>query len=119
MSLHHKLCHTLGGSFNLPYSETHTAVLPHVLAYNRGSAAGAMMRIAGALKCEDAAMGVYLLAKSNGAPTSLRELGMTEADLDHATDVAMATPYWNPRPLEHAAIRSLLQRAFEGSAPAL
>ena len=28
MALHHKLCHTLGGSFNLPHAETHTIVLP-------------------------------------------------------------------------------------------
>ena len=34
MALHHKLCHTLGGSFNLPHAETHTVVLPHALAYN-------------------------------------------------------------------------------------
>jgi 4-hydroxy-tetrahydrodipicolinate synthase len=29
MALHHKLCHTLGGLFNLPHAETHTVVLPH------------------------------------------------------------------------------------------
>ncbi|MDQ3261474.1 MAG: maleylacetate reductase, partial [Pseudomonadota bacterium] len=34
MALHHKLCHTLGGSFNLPHAETHTIVLPHAVAYN-------------------------------------------------------------------------------------
>ena len=34
MGLHHKLCHTLGGSFNLPHAEVHTVVLPHALAYN-------------------------------------------------------------------------------------
>ena len=34
MALHHKLCHTLGGTFDLPHSETHTIVLPHALAYN-------------------------------------------------------------------------------------
>ena len=118
MSLHHKLCHTLGGSFDLPHSETHTVILAHVLAYNSGSAPEAMRRIAGALRCEDAATGVFQLAKNSGAPTSLRELGMKEADLDRATDIALATPYWNPRTLEREAIRSLLQRAFDGSAPA-
>ena len=117
MSLHHKLCHTLGGSFDLPHSETHTVVLPHVLAYNSSSAPDAMRRIAAALKCSDAAIGVFELAKNNGAPTSLRELGMKESDLDRAADIAMATPYWNPRPLERSAIRALLQHAFEGVVP--
>ena len=27
MALHHKLCHTLGGAFNLPHAETHTCLL--------------------------------------------------------------------------------------------
>ena len=49
MGLHHKLCHTLGGSFNLPHAETHTVVLPHALAYNAAAAPQAMARIARAL----------------------------------------------------------------------
>jgi alcohol dehydrogenase class IV len=38
MALHHKLCHVLGGTWNLPHAETHTLVLPHTLAYNRSFA---------------------------------------------------------------------------------
>jgi maleylacetate reductase len=49
MALHHKLCHTLGGSFNLPHSEVHTVMLPHVTAFNRQAAPEAMLRIARAL----------------------------------------------------------------------
>ena len=49
MGLHHKLCHTLGGSFNLPHAETHTIVLPHALAYNAQAAPEAMQRIRRAL----------------------------------------------------------------------
>jgi maleylacetate reductase len=32
--LHHKICHVLGGTFELPHAPTHAAVLPHVLAFN-------------------------------------------------------------------------------------
>ena len=32
--LHHKLCHVLGGTFDLPHARTHAVVLPHVLAFN-------------------------------------------------------------------------------------
>jgi maleylacetate reductase len=32
MALHHKLCHTLGGSFDLPHAETHAILLPHSAA---------------------------------------------------------------------------------------
>src|SRR5258708_3148371 len=44
MALHHKLCHTLGGSFNLPHSDVHTAIIPHATAYNRDAAPDASQR---------------------------------------------------------------------------
>lgn len=117
MALHHKLCHTLGGSFNLPHSQTHAAVLPHALAYNAPFADEAMQRIARALGASDAARGIYDLARNNGVPMALRDLGMKESDLDRAAEIASANPYWNPRPLERAALRELLQAAFDGSPP--
>jgi maleylacetate reductase len=117
MALHHKLCHTLGGSFNLPHAETHTVVLPHALAYNAAAAPGAMDAIAKALNARSAAQAVYDLAKQSGAPVSLRELGMNAEDLDHACEIAMQNQYPNPRPLERDAIRELLQDAFEGARP--
>ena len=118
MALHHKLCHTLGGSFNLPHAETHTVVLPHALAYNAAAAPQAMERIARALGAQSAARAVFDLARANGAPTALKEIGMQASDLDRACDIALQNQYPNPRPLEKAAIRQLLQDAFEGVRPA-
>lgn len=119
MALHHKLCHTLGGSFNLPHAETHTVVLPHVLAFNAPFADEAMRRMAEALGTGgSAAGGVWDLAQRHGAPTSLRALGMAEADLDRAADLATERPYWNPRPVDRAAVRGVLQAAFDGHRPA-
>ncbi|MEA3103677.1 maleylacetate reductase [Caballeronia mineralivorans] len=117
MALHHKLCHTLGGSFNLPHAPTHTIVLPHALAYNAEAAPDAMKRIARAVGHDNAAQGLYELSRANGAPIALKEIGMLESQLDRAADIACNNAYWNPRPLEREAIRTLLQRAFEGSAP--
>ena len=117
MALHHKLCHTLGGSFNLPHAETHTIVLPHALAYNAAAAPQAMRNIAVALGAGQAAQGVFDLARDNGATVALRELGMKEADLDKACDIAMQNQYANPRPLERGAIRRLLQDAWSGERP--
>ncbi|MBW0450980.1 maleylacetate reductase [bacterium M00.F.Ca.ET.228.01.1.1] len=119
MALHHKLCHTLGGSFDLPHAPTHTVVLPHALAYNASAAPQAMARIADALGCDDAPAGLHALARELGVPVSLAALGMREADLDRAADLACQNAYWNPRPLERAPIRALLQRAFDGAPPAL
>ena len=120
MALHHKLCHTLGGSFNLPHAEEHTVVLPHAIAFNAAAAPGAMQRIARALGTADAAQGLQALARDNGAPIALNDIGMKEADLDRAADLAVSNPYWNPRPFgpaERGAIRALLQRAYEGAPP--
>ena len=117
MALHHKLCHTLGGSFNLPHAETHTVVLPRALAYNAAAAPEAMRKIAEALGGQSAAQAVFDLAKNNGAPVALRDIGMKAADLDRGCDIAMSNQYPNPRPLERGAIRQLLQDAFDGVRP--
>jgi maleylacetate reductase len=117
MGLHHKLCHTLGGSFNLPHAEVHTVVLPHALAYNASHAPEAMRRIARALGAESPAAGLFDLAQRLGAPVALKDIGMPADGLDRAADLAVQTPYPNPRPLERAAIRELLQHAFDGVRP--
>ena len=57
MALHHKLCHTIGGTFDLPHAETHTIILPHATAYNAPAAPEAMARIARALGVSDPAHG--------------------------------------------------------------
>jgi maleylacetate reductase len=117
MALHHKLCHVLGGSFNLPHAETHAVVLPHAVAFNAPAAPEAIARAAGALAATNAARALFDLARRLGAPLSLRELGMKSADLDIAAELACASPYWNPRPFTRDDIRGLLQAAFDGSRP--
>jgi alcohol dehydrogenase class IV len=117
MALHHKLCHTLGGSFNLPHAEVHTVVLPHAIAFNARAIPAAIVRMQRALQSETPATALYDLARGNGAPYSLRELGMLQTDLDRAADIAVSNPYWNPRPIERAGIRELLQRAWDGTRP--
>jgi maleylacetate reductase len=117
MSLHHKLCHVLGGTFGLPHAETHTVILPHAVAYNAAAAPVAIYRAARALGADDAAQALFDLAAANGAPTSLRELGMLSGDLDAAADAAVQSPYWNPRAVERHAIRKLLDDAFNGRRP--
>ena len=117
MALHHKLCHTLGGLFNLPHAETHTVILPHALAYNAPAAPDAMMRIATALGAPDAALGLHDLARKLAAPASLRDIGMPESGIDQAADLAVKNPYWNPRTIEREAIRELIARAWRGDAP--
>lgn len=117
MAVHHKLCHTLGGSFDLPHAEVHTVVIPHAAAYNAAAAPEAMRRIAAALGARDAALGLFELAKGLGAPTSLAAIGMQAGDIDKAADLAVRNPYWNPRPIDRAGIRALIDDAFHGRPP--
>ncbi|WP_313234779.1 maleylacetate reductase [Sporosarcina ureae] len=119
MAMHHKLCHSLGGSYNLPHAETHTVVLPHVIAYNASHAPEAVKAIARALGTDesDVAGTLFDLAKSLNVPTSLEELGMKEEDLDEAAEIATENPYYNPRPIEKNLIRELLGNAFSGKRP--
>ena len=118
MALHHKLCHTLGGTFDLPHAEVHTIILPHATAYNRRGAPAAMARIARGLDAEDAAQGLYDLAASLGAKQALSEIGLHDSDLDRAADLAVENPYPNPTPLTRGRIRVLLDDAFYGRRPA-
>jgi maleylacetate reductase len=117
MALHHKLCHVLGGTFNLPHAQTHTIVLPHVAAYNAAAAPAAMRRVAAALGADDAAQGLFDLAVALGAPTRLQDIGMPEEGLDRAASLATMQPYYNPAPLRADMIRKLLGDAYEGRRP--
>ena len=117
MALHHKLCHTLGGAFDLPHAETHTAVLPHAFGYNAPVAPEALQLAGEALGTPNPVIALYELAKRIGAKVALRDLGMPEDGIDKAAEMALANPYWNPRPLERAAIRELLARAYAGDPP--
>lgn len=116
MALHHKLCHTLGGSFDLPHAETHAVMLPHTAAYNAVAAAPALAPMA-ELFGGSVGGGLYDFAASLGAPLALKDLGLSGSNLDPAADLATKNPYWNPRPIERTAIRELLQRAWEGTRP--
>ena len=117
MALHHKLCHVLGGTWNLPHAETHTVILPHAMAYNYAAAPEAMRRIERAMKTPNAASGIFDLMKQLGAPLSLREIGMKQDDLDRAASLVMEAPYYNPRPTTRESICGLLDDAFFGRRP--
>jgi alcohol dehydrogenase class IV len=117
MSIHHKLCHTLGGSFNLPHAEVHTVILPHAVAFNREAAPEAMRIIADALGAKDAAQGIYDLAVRLGAPVALKDIGMPFDGLYRAATLATENPYYNPRPVDYPGVRELLENAYSGKRP--
>jgi len=117
MALHHKLCHVLGGTWNLPHAETHTVILPHAVAYNYAAAPEAMRRIERAMKTPNAPSGIFDLMRELNAPLALKEIGMKHDDLDRAASLVMQAPYYNPRPTDRESIFRLLDDAFFGRRP--
>ncbi|QFY63013.1 maleylacetate reductase (plasmid) [Rhizobium grahamii] len=116
MALHHKICHTLGGSFDTPHAETHAVMLPHTAGFNAKAASSELAPVA-EIFGGSVGGGLWDFAKAVGAPLSLRDFGLTEADLDRASAIAVENPYWNPQPIDRQAIRQLLQNAWEGRRP--
>ncbi|GAA2353139.1 maleylacetate reductase [Streptomyces violaceusniger] len=118
MSLHHKLCHILGGTFDMPHAGTHTVVLPHVLAFNLPAASQARSALKTALGATDPASHLFHLAQDLGAEMSLKALGMPDDGLETVVEQVLAAPYANPRPFTEADIRHIVGNAFSGAAPA-
>ena len=117
MGIHHKLCHTLGGTFNLPHADVHTVILPHATAYNRDAAPEAMRMAADALGARDAAQGIFDLIVSIAAPTALKDIGMPADGLERAAQLATENQYPNPRPIAYEPMRELLENAYHGRRP--
>ena len=116
-SLHHRLCHTFGGTFNTPHAETHTILLPHSVAYNANAVPEGTRKIAAAMGVDDAATGLFELAGMIGVPTALKDIGVVETDLDEAAAVTVETPVNNPEPVTGERVRALLENAYHGYPP--
>jgi alcohol dehydrogenase class IV len=116
MSLHHKLCHTLGGSFNMPHAETHTIMLPHTLSYNAPNIPEVMGKLATVLPDSngDAIRGLNSLLTKLNVEKGLSAFGLRESDIGKAADIATSNPYWNPREVDRTRIQELIRRAWAG-----
>jgi maleylacetate reductase len=117
MAVHHNISHVLGGSFRLPHADVHTVILPHAAAFNAEAAPEAMRVVAEALEMNSAPAGLYDLAARIGAPTSLQQIGMPADQLDRAAQIVVEHPYYNPRPVDYAGVRKLLEDAYRGIRP--
>ncbi|HTH75852.1 MAG TPA: maleylacetate reductase [Trinickia sp.] len=117
MALHHKLCHVLGGAFDLPHAETHAIVLPHALAYNAPAVPDVMRRLSAALDVDDVCLALHELNTTIGTPRGLSAIGLPESGIERVVELALANPYRNPRPLASDGLRVLLRRAYDGAEP--
>jgi maleylacetate reductase len=123
--LHHKICHVLGGKYNLPHAQTHATVLPYVLAFNGPAAPDAERRIAEAFGGAEGAGtasaldGLTALKAELDAPHALADYGFTEDSVAEAAEAILpSVPASNPRPVTAADLRALLHAAWSGADPA-
>ncbi|SEE47994.1 maleylacetate reductase [Streptomyces sp. Ag109_O5-10] len=116
--LHHKICHVLGGMFDLPHAQTHAVVLPHVLAFNAPHAPEAERRLAAAFDAPTATTGLALLYDELDPPRALRDLGMPEDGITPAAEaIVAAAPPDNPRAVALEPVLRLVRAAWEGARP--
>ncbi|MEK6190865.1 MAG: maleylacetate reductase [Chloroflexota bacterium] len=115
--IHHKMCHVLGGAYDLPHAETHTVILPHALALVAPTEPEAMARIAAAMGNPDVPGAVYDLAVALGTPTSLAAIGLPADRLDEAAGLIVDAVSASSQPADLPSVRSLLSDAFEGRRP--
>jgi maleylacetate reductase len=114
--LHHKICHVLGGAYNLPHAQTHAAVLPHVLRFNGPAVPKAEARMATAFGARSAGEGLERLCTELSARWTLKDLGLGQAELDTAAELVMpVVPPSNPRPVTVHDLVELLRAAWAGN----
>lgn len=116
MALHHKLAHTMGGSFGLPHADTHAILLPHTAGFNFTATQDQLAPVAD-LFGGSVGAGLWRFAKDLGAPLRLKDLGISEQDVEKASEIAVSKPYPNPRQFDRSDIRSILMAAWEGQQP--
>jgi maleylacetate reductase len=117
--LHHKLCHVLGGTFDMPHAQTHATILPYVVAFNIDAAPEAQRRLAQAFNADDGFEALNELYRRLDAPTKLADYGFKQDDIDEAVELTLpSVPANNPRPVTKENLTALLHAALEGTDPA-
>ncbi|MCU1694208.1 MAG: Maleylacetate reductase [Mycobacterium sp.] len=120
-SIHHALCHLLGGIFDTPHALTHAIVLPYAVKFVRPAVPGAVARLAAAMDTvsDELPTAIWSLGRSVGTPKGLRAIGITESQVEQAVEAALARGLTSPRPLTHALVHRLLEGAWRGLSPSV
>lgn len=119
-ALQHGVAHVLGGSFDVAHGTSHALVLPHIAAYHALQVPRMMEPLARAMgvKTGDLGATIFDLMASLGLPTSLKEIGFKESDLDRVAQISIDTDNGeNPYAVTLAAVRRILDDVYHGRRP--
>jgi maleylacetate reductase len=114
MGVHHGLAQQLGGRTGIPHGLANALLLPHAIRFNEPVVPEAVAALAGAMGVSDAAAAVEALRDRAGLPSRLRDVGVTEDDLDAIARLSQGNPnvQRNPRPVSEDEARALLAAAY-------
>ncbi|MCI3208302.1 MULTISPECIES: iron-containing alcohol dehydrogenase [Pandoraea] len=113
MGLHHRICHVLGGTYNLPHASVHTTLLPYVIGFNRHHVP-ALKQLDERFDGLSFAPALASFASAHGAPASLQAIGLRRQDIPDVARRVLAAPVANPRPVAVTDVEALLLRAYRG-----
>lgn len=114
-SVHHKLCHLLGGTFGLPHSESHAVLLPYSLELMLEDAEDFTFRnsIRRAFG-DDAVRTLREMATLYGFSSTLKDIGLDEQGLDTAANQLVEMNLDPSGTLKTTDLQHLLRRAWTG-----
>lgn len=113
-SVHHKLCHVLGGRHDLPHAPTHAVLLPYVLRAIAHLVPAALTELARTLDHDDPVAAIFALQEAVGAPTTLAEIGMPEQDLEESARLGYEPSRRVLPGVTPEIVTSILHAAFHG-----
>lgn len=115
-SLHHKICHVLGGLYGLDHGAMNAVVLPHALAFNAPAIPEAYDRLSGVLG-SDASTALYDLARTLRTASSLSEIGFPSEGVATAAPLVAQAARDNVRQISESQARELLEACVRGIRP--
>jgi maleylacetate reductase len=115
-SLHHKICHVLGGLYGLDHGQMNAVMLPYALQFNAPAIPEIYERLSELLG-GDASQVVYDLVTKLGAPQDLTSIGFPDGGVDAAAPMIVKAAQGNVRALDDEQAGALLRACVLGQRP--
>jgi maleylacetate reductase len=118
-SLHHSLCHLLGGMHNLPHAEMHAVVLPHVVEFLLPAVRTQLEPLAAVVgvDVDDLPNALWDCGVAVGTPHGLTAIGLSEADVPAVAAALIDRNPPSPVALDSENARALVEAATAGERP--
>ncbi len=110
----HSAAHPLSSLFNTPYGVASAIMLPHGLEFNIPQSPRKLQQLSDAIWSHDFVRSTKELAETLELPCSLKEIGVSEGDVEQLSTLAYQTPYhsFNPRPVKEKDFADLYRKAL-------